>query len=223
LVPGTEEAEVNLTLISESGETQAISTRVKPQKTVQLPFTDVADGTYTVIVTSDKPVVAGVRTVQSATADPSGVNVQSAPQTSATPAPSATPGAPVAAVTPGEQPAVAPVPLAGGDFTWFSSSTRLTGDVALPIPAGLNPTLTLYNPGTTTITAVLSARGEEDVTVTLERSGMATVALRAGVRYSLTGAQGLLGGMTFVAQGLGSSIALNPANVLGSSLTIYPR
>jgi hypothetical protein len=115
------------------------------------------------------------------------------------------------------------VPLAGGDFTWFSSSTRLTGDVALPIPAGLNPTLTLYNPGTTTITAVLSARGEEDVTVTLERSGMATVALRAGVRYSLTGAQGLLGGMTFVAQGLGSSIALNPANVLGSSLTIYPR
>jgi hypothetical protein len=99
----------------------------------------------------------------------------------------------------------------------------LTGDVALPIPAGLNPTLTLYNPGTTTITAVLSARGEEDVTVTLERSGMATVALRAGVRYSLTGAQGLLGGMTFVAQGLGSSIALNPANVLGSSLTIYPR
>ncbi|WP_280802982.1 DUF5719 family protein [Aurantimicrobium minutum] len=225
LVPGTQDAEVNLKLISETGETQAITTRVRAQTTLQLPFTDVADGTYTVIVTSDQPVVAGVRTLQSATADPSTVNAQTAPQTSATPTPtpSATPGAPAAPVTPTEQPAIAPVPLAGGDFTWFSSSTRLTGDVALPIPAWLNPTLTLYNPGSKSITAVLSARGEADVTVTLDSAKMTTVPLRAGVRYSLAGAQGLLGGLTFVAQGLGSSIALNPANVLGSSLTIYPR
>lgn len=221
LVPGTQDAEVKLTLISESGQTESITTRVKAQTTVQLPFTDVADGTYTVMVTADQPIVAGVRTLQSATADPATVDAQASPQPTATATP--TPGATAAPEVTTEQPVVAPMPLAGGDFTWFSSSTRLTGDVALPIPAGLNPTLTLYNPGSTSVTAVLSARGEEDVTLTLDRSQMTTVPLRAGVRYTLTGAQGLLGGLTFVAQGLGSSIALNPANVLGSSLTIYPR
>lgn len=224
LVPGTQDAEVKLKLISESGETESITTRVKAQTTVQLPFADVADGTYTVMVTADQPIVAGVRTLQSAPADPSTVGTQPAPQPTVTPTPTPTPTpSGTSTPAPSEQPVVAPMPLAGGDFTWFSSSTRLTGDVALPIPAGLNPSLTLYNPGSKSVTAVLSARGEEDVTLTLDRSQMSTVPLRAGVRYTLTGAQGLLGGLTFVAQGLGSSIALNPANVLGSSLTIYPR
>jgi hypothetical protein len=52
---------------------------------------------------------------------------------------------------------------------------------------------------------------------------MASTQLKASTRYTLTGTAGLIGGLTYIGTGVGSSIALNPANVLGSPITVYPR
>jgi hypothetical protein len=157
---------------------------------VQLPLTGIADGTYTVIVTSEQPVVAGVRTVQDSVTD--------------------------AAAAPG-------TPITGGDFAWASSSSFLTEDILIPIPQGPAPTVTLYNPKAKSAEVTLSAPGQKDIVLTVKTGEMVTSPLLAATNYAVTGAAGLVGGMSFSGPGQGSAIALNPANVLGSSITVYPR
>ena len=211
LAPGKEDADVTVTVLSESGETIEIESRLKANTVVQFPFIGIEDGIYTVIVTADKPIVAAVRTVQDADADPTKIGTHEEDH-SETPA-----------EAPAENLEVEPIAYGGGDFTWFSPSARLVADTVLPLPAGANPLLTLYNPSPKVIEVTVSAGGQQDVVLTLDPKQMASTQLKASTRYTLTGTAGLIGGLTYIGTGVGSSIALNPANVLGTPITVYPR
>jgi hypothetical protein len=211
LAPGKEDADVTVTVLSESGETIEIESRLKANTVVQFPFIGIEDGIYTVIVTADKPIVAAVRTVQDADADPTKIGTHEEDH-SETPA-----------EAPAENLEVEPIAYGGGDFTWFSPSARLVADTVLPLPAGANPLLTLYNPSPKVIEVTVSAGGQQDVVLTLNPKQMASTQLQASTRYTLTGTAGLIGGLTYIGTGVGSSIALNPANVLGTPITVYPR
>ena len=211
LAPGKEDADVTVTVLSESGETIEIESRLKANTVVQFPFIGIEDGIYTVIVTADKPIVAAVRTVQDADADPTKIGTHEEDH-SETPA-----------EAPAENLEVEPIAYGGGDFTWLSPSARLVADTVIPLPAGASPLLTLYNPSPKVIEVTISAGGQQDVVLTLDPKQMASTQLKASTRYTLTGTAGLIGGLTYIGTGVGSSIALNPANVLGTPITVYPR
>ena len=190
VAPGDKDSKVTVTLLSSTGEKTEYSAQLKAKKAVQLPLTGIADGTYTVIVTSEQPIAAGVRTVQDSLTD--------------------------ATAAPG-------TPITGGDFAWMSSSSFLTDEILIPIPQGTAPTVTFYNPGRDTAEVTLSAQGQKDIVLSVKKGEMVTSPLMAATNYPVTGATGLLGGLSFSGPGLGSAIALNPANVLGSPITVYPR
>ena len=216
LVPGEKNSEVSITLLSSQGKKVEFSANLTAQKVTQLPTAGVPDGVYTVIVTAQEPLVAGVRTVQDSSA--------AAPELGATPAATPTP-TPTATATPETAPAVvAPgATIGGGDFTWISSSSYLTDQLLVPVPSGPEPLISFYNPANRTAQVTLSAQGKKDIVISVKAGEMANAQLAAGTAYSVKGAQGLVGGLTFIGSGFGSSIALNPANVLGSSITVYPR
>lgn len=218
LIPGEKNSEVTITLLSTEGKKVEFSADLTAQKVTQLPLAGVPDGIYTVIVTSQEPLVAGVRTVQDSTTDPFAIDERDTPSSTATPTPTPTASAaPVAPLT------VSGAPISGGDFTWLSSTSFLTDELLVPIPTGPNPIVSFYNPDNRTAEVVFSAQGQKDITVQVKAGEMATSPLVAGKKYSVKGTQGLVGGLTFIGVGIGSSIPLNPANVLGSSITVYPR
>jgi hypothetical protein len=99
----------------------------------------------------------------------------------------------------------------------------LTDQILVPVPAGPAPTVTFYNPANRTAEVTLSAQGKKDISLTVKAGEMVTTPLSADAKYTVKGVQGLVGGLTFTGAGIGSAIALNPANVLGSSITVYPR
>ena len=196
LIPGVTDSKVTVTLLSSTGKKVEYTANLKAKKVAQLPLAGIDDGTYTVIVTSQQPIVAGVRTVQ----------------------------ATESAAAPVDPNAPAPVaPITGGDFTWLSSTNFLTDQLLIPVPAGIAPTVTFYNSANRTAEITLSAQGKKDISMKVKAGEMVTSPLEADTQYTAKGVQGLVGGLTFTGPGLGSAIALNPANVLGSSITVYPR
>ena len=204
LIPGEKDSKVNVTLLSSTGKTVEFNATLKAKKVTQLPLAGVKDGTYTVILTAQEPLVAGIRTIQGAD---SATAVPTAP---------VDPAAPVAPVAPGAA-------ETGGDFTWVSSASFLTDQILIPVPAGPAPTVTFYNPANRTAEVTLSAQGKKDITLKVKAGEMVTTPLVADAKYTAKGVEGLVGGLTFTGSGIGSAIALNPANVLGSSITVYPR
>jgi hypothetical protein len=111
----------------------------------------------------------------------------------------------------------------GGDFTWVSSVAPLGASVVVPVPAGPGAALTLFNAGSAPVTATLAKGSSAPVTVTVAAGASVTRPLTTGAVYTLEGATGLLGGVTFSGPGLGSAIALQPANQMSAPVTVYPR
>jgi hypothetical protein len=230
VVPGAEAADVVLTVIGEGVEPVEIRTTIEARHTLQLPFTGITDGVYTVVVTGTKPLVAGVRSVQAAAAG--GTVVLPSPVATVTPATPPTGGGEgfnggTSEITPQEGQATAPSQSSpatlGGDFAWHSSAQPLTGDTLIAVAAGPNATLSLFNPSQATITATLSTASGDDVTVTVKAGAMTTVSLRSGTRYMLSEGARLHAAVTYADAGLGSSVALSPTNQRGAAIKVFPR
>ena len=234
-VPGADASDVVVTVIGETGEPSEIRTTVEGHHTLQLPFTGITDGLYTVIVTGTKPIVAGVRSVQSSATAGSVPTSETSPAPSATPAPTnfapATPapsdgqgfnGSP-SQTTPDAAPVQTSPASAGGDFAWHSSAAPLATDTLIPVVEGPAPILSLYNPTDAAVTVTLARTGKKDVTVTVGAGKMATTTLLGTTRYTLSGAAGLYAAVTYAATGLGASIALSPTNQGGSAIKVVPR
>ncbi|MBK5238889.1 MAG: hypothetical protein JJE28_07245, partial [Actinomycetales bacterium] len=232
-VPGAEAADVVLTVIGDGTEPAEIRTTIEAHHTLQLPFTGITDGVYTVVVTGTKPLVAGVRSVQAAA--PEGTVIVETPVT--TPAPAAT-QAPVAGGGEGfnggtagtapqegqaSQPTQSSPVVVGGDFAWHTSAQPLTGDTLIPVANGPSATLSLYNPTKTPITSTLSGPETEDLTIVVPAGKMMTVPVISGTRYTLSGGANLHGALTYAAAGMGSSVALNPTNQRGVAIKVFPR
>lgn len=194
LVPGVDEAKITLQVISSTGESVEIESKLAGQHTIQLPFVDIEDGTYTVIVSADKPILAGVRTIADGIA----------------------PAEPVSEGT-------TPAPSSGGDFAWFSAGSALNDQILMPIPAGTAPTVSFYNPTRKDAKVTISTSGAKDIVLEVAAGGMVTSPLTADKNYTAEGTGGLIGGLTFAGAGVTSAISLNPASQLGSAITVYTR
>lgn len=212
LVPGTAGAEVTATIIPATGEPIVIKSQVTAQHTIQLPFAGVADGIYTVVVSAEVPIVAGVRTVQNAFDQPAPL-----PPVAPTPTPSPKPGA--TAATPAAP--AAPPTLLGGDFTWNAAAFALSADTLLTVPAGPRPTLTFYNPTANSISLSVEgdAQGAKKVDVPAGRSVVLAVAENA--KLQIRGGAGIHAAITYQGVGRGASFTVAPASRLSSAITVY--
>jgi len=232
-VPGAEASDVVLTVLGEATTPVEIRTTIEAHHTLQLPFTGITDGVYTVVVTGSKPIVAGVRSVQAASSD--GVVVVPVPVSSAAPVAPQTPAAGggegfnggTSGVAPQQSQAAQPTQssptITGGDFAWHASSLSLTGDTLIPVGAGPSATLSLYNPTSASITATLASPAGSDLTIVIAAGKMMTVPVTSATRYTLTGGANLHAALTYAAVGLGASVAISPTNQRGAAITVFPR
>ena len=220
LVPGTEAAEVKIKAISLAGDVTELTAPMNAQQVIQFPFLGLQEGMYTVVVSANRPIVAGVRSVIGA-----GVQnpvLSTTPVVPATPAPTAS-GSPAPSASQSAAPAPAVPPATGGDFAWFTSGTFLTSSLLLPVPNGPNPMVSFYNPFDWEVTVTLSARNQQDVRLKIAGGKMATAKLVGGSNYTVKGSNGLIGQLTYIGGGQGSGMTLSPANALGSAIYVYPR
>lgn len=83
-VPGIDNSEVTVTVRSGHASSKPLSVKatVPAGRVLEMPFPELEDGVYTLVVTSTKPVVAAARTVQAADVDPF-----AAPTSTSTPSP----------------------------------------------------------------------------------------------------------------------------------------
>ena len=73
-LPGEEGADVTVDVVSElTGESSSFSITLEPGVVTDVPVDGLADGAYTVTVTSERPVVAGLRVAIVPAADPAGL------------------------------------------------------------------------------------------------------------------------------------------------------
>ena len=131
-----------------------------------------ADGGYTVTVTADEPVLAGVR-VSTAQESPAARN--------------ASPFAP-------------PIPPVT-DFAWLAAAPALSGDTLVTIAPGPAPRLTAVNPTDAPVELLLAAQGGADIRLTVPAGASASVDVVPDVSYLLTGAEGLHATVSYAAVG----------------------
>ena len=201
LVPGSVGAEVTATVIPAQGKPIVIKAKADPGVSLQLPFTGVPDGVYTVVVTADVPVVAGVRTIQAAADQPAPL---------------------VPAAGPAAAPAVAAAKT-GGDFAWAAAALPLSGDTLATIPAGPAPVLTIFNSGDQPRDIKILKEGQDWKTVNVPAGSSAVLPVDENAKLTLTSADGLFASVTYQAVGRGASFPVPPASRLSSALTVYPR
>jgi hypothetical protein len=203
LIPGSVGGEVTATIVPPAGAPIVVKARVEGMHTLQLPFVGVPDGIYTVEVSAEVPLVAGVRTIQNSVDAP-------APLTPAAPA------------APGAAPAVpAAHSLTGGDFTWAASASALSAQTLVAVPVGPRPTLTLFNSTTQPTHMTLSQEGQEPRKIDLGSRASTVLEVAAGSKFTLSDAEGVYGAVTYQAVGRGASFALSPASRLGSAIRVY--
>ena len=205
LIPGKKDAEVTVSVIGQSGDPILIKTNLTAGKTLQLPFLNVPDGIYTVVVSAPVPIVAGARTISS----------KDWPMAPEVPA-----AASAAAPTAGAAPAPTGV---GGDFTWNASTLTLSGTALIPIPAGPNPTLTFYNAGTEVEKVSLASSGRVWQELEVPARASRTIAVQGQTLLAVTGSKAIHATVTMRDQGIGSAYPVAPASRLGSTVTVYPR
>jgi hypothetical protein len=108
-VPGVKDAEVTVTAYGVSGDPVVVKSKVPSGRVTELPFGNLQDGIYSLVVTSTQPVVAAARAMNGAAIDPFAT-----PTAAPTPLGSTTPK-PTAKPTPRPQPSSTPGALSAGD------------------------------------------------------------------------------------------------------------
>jgi hypothetical protein len=108
------------------------------------------------------------------------------------------------------------------DFAWYASAPVLTGDTAVSIAPGSSPELSASNPGTTPITLVLAAQGGQDLTLNVPAGGSASIPVATGTSYLLTGAKGLVVGISYAGDALLAAYPVASALPVSGPISIHP-
>lgn len=204
LIPGKVDAMVTAQIIGSSGKPYIVKTKLTAGQVLQLPFLNVPDGTYTVVVSSSVPIVASARTVTS-----TGTKVSNAPATTAVGEDGGSTSGAQAVVT-------------GGDFTWNASALSLSTDTLVPVPEGPSPQLTLWNStGATASVGVKNGSGQ--VTTVIVPAGFSvSIPVTAQTNLQLTHVNGIYAAVGMNGVGQSSSFTLAPGARLSSPVRVYP-
>jgi hypothetical protein len=152
------------------------------------------DGSYTVFVDADVPVVAAVR---ASTAVDLGEEAAAEPDAVLNAPPS--------------------------DLAWFGAAPALTGDVVAVVPEGPAPLMSLVNPTTDDVTVDLASRtgGADPITVTVPAGGATTVAVEPG-SYLVSGAEGLSVSVSYADAGMLAAFVISPARPVAGPVVVHP-
>jgi hypothetical protein len=154
----------------------------------------IADGTYSVVLDSDQPIVAGVRVstaVDPASGDPAAAAVS---DTSAPPS----------------------------DFAWFSPAAVLTGDTAVTIAPGPSPMLSAMNPTKAAITLTLAGQDTPDLSLVVPAGGSASIAVASGGSYLLKSAAGLFAAISYAGSAQLGQYTIASAGPVSGPIVIRP-
>ena len=196
-VPGTRTAKVQVSLVPQNAQLTGVSFEmdVAAGQVNELPLdsgaqTDtgrvtIPDGDYTVVLSSDQPIVGGAR-----------VSTVSAAASGASAPPS--------------------------DFAWYASAAALTGDTAVTIATGASPELSATNSGTTPIPLVLTAQGGANLTLTVPAGVSATIPVTSGTTYVLSGAKGLVVGISYAGDAVLAAYPVVPPRPVSGAITVHP-
>lgn len=205
-VPGDQDATVTVRVVPEGDEQGTSFVLSVPAGTVAQVGLDsggspgedslaeeLGDGTYTVHVDSDVPVVAGVR---ASTAVDGGDT--------------------------GDVPDV-DLPAPASDLAWFAAAAALPDDLLFAVPDGPNPTVTIANPTAKDLVLELAPAegGGVPVTVPVAAGRSASVSVASGA-YLLTGAEGVRVSVGLVGPGELAAFVLAPPRPLAGAIVVRP-
>lgn len=108
------------------------------------------------------------------------------------------------------------------DFAWFVSSAPLGDSLLAAVPTGPGATLHLANPDEKDRTVTITPAGGQAKTLVVPAEGAAHLGVSA-TRYTIEGAEGLRGSISFAADGATGTFALEPPGPLAAPIEVYPR
>ncbi|MET0725362.1 MAG: DUF5719 family protein [Leifsonia sp.] len=112
----------------------------------------------------------------------------------------------------------------GRDIAWFAASTPLAADATLVAAAGgAVPTLHAWNPGGRDLSITLTPGDGEPITLDLPAATALPLALRPGVGYEITGADGVIASVGYATDSRLASFTLTPIAGLAAPITVYTR
>ncbi|HEY4226669.1 MAG TPA: DUF5719 family protein [Pseudolysinimonas sp.] len=205
-VPGAKAAKVQVSLVPQDAKLDGLTFEmdVSSGQVSELGLDSAAqtdtgkvaipDGTYSVVIDADQPVVAGVRI--STAVDPAAGDPAAAAQSDTTAPPS--------------------------DFAWFAPASPLTGDTAVTIAPGPAPMLSATNPTKASITMTLEAQDGPDLSLVVPAGGSASLAVSAGSTYLLKGATGLLAAISFAGAAELAHYTIASAGPVSGPIVVHP-
>jgi hypothetical protein len=147
-----------------------------------VPVEGLGDGSYTVIITADAPVIGAVRTS----------TIMDAALGGAT------------------------------DVAWFGAAPALTADGFLAVAPGPTPQLHLANPGAEDATLSIHERGGATTKVRVPAGGAAFINVASGSIYSISGADGVFGSVSYTAQGQLASYVIDNSTTPELPVRVFP-
>ncbi|WP_104132010.1 DUF5719 family protein [Cryobacterium sp. M91] len=109
----------------------------------------------------------------------------------------------------------------GRDFGWFAASASLEGSFTVAVAEGPSPTLHLVNGGGADAALTLTPDRGSAVDLQIDAGASATVPLRSGARYLVSGGESVWALVDYSSDGLLSSFTVNPPGPLASSIRVY--
>jgi hypothetical protein len=205
-VPGAKDAKVQVSLVPQDAGAHGLAFEmdVSSGKVSELGLdssadTDsgavaIADGTYSVVIDADQPVVAGVRI--STAVDPAAGDPAAVAQSDSTAPPS--------------------------DFAWFAPAAALDRDTAVTIAPGPSPVLSAMNSTKAPITLALKAQDGADLSLVVPGGGSASVPVVAGTTYLLTSATGLIAAISYAGSAELGHYTIASAGPVSGPIVIRP-
>jgi len=218
LAPGRQNSSATITLAPDAAQLvdgapaggASFVVNLIASRVMDIPLEDVADGTYTITVEAEVPIVASARVSVVSPAVNSTVN-----STINSAANSAVNGS---ATVSGE--AARPQ---SSDFTWLAASPELSGRTIVAIANGPAPTLHFRNEGKADVTVTMTTRDGTELTVVVPAQGGASLAVSAGSTYVLDGSEALYGAVSFLGDAQISGYSIRPPAAESTPISVYVK
>jgi len=108
------------------------------------------------------------------------------------------------------------------DFAWFVSSPPITDSQLVAVPPGPGPRLHFANAADKDVKVKIQPESGPPISLAVPAEGGTGAAVHSG-RYTITGGDGLVAGVSFTGDGQTSAFAVSPAGPLASPIEVYPH